>query len=190
MVLRKVAFKESLTTAARLTRASPMVSAAAVAAVRRGDRRALSVASRPGTRYTLRMGHPSTVATCPVIAGLSRYTPMNAARAPPPIATRIKRVDISMVIPAARAPIPATATAPPTRRRRRRPVGVSRRSSRRAATGGIFRTRRDGPIEERRVAPTPTTEATTMVRGRIGIEPGKSPKPSLTSTQRSRAASR
>ena len=190
MVLRKVVFTESLTTAARLTRASPMVNAAAVAAVRRGDRRALSVARRPGIRYSLRMGHPRMEATGMAIAGLRRYTPMKVASAPPPIAVRIETVDISTVMPNARAPMPTAVTAKPTWRRRLRLVGVRRTSSRIAATGGICRTRREGPIAEMRVAPTPTTEATMMVLGRIGIEPGNSPKPMFTSTQTSSVESR
>ena len=181
---------ESLTTAARLTRARPMVRAAAVAAVRRGDRRALSVASRPGTLYTRRMGQPRTVATGRVTTGLSRYTPMKVARAPPPTAVRIDLVAMSTVIPMARAPVPAAVTAVPTMSRRRSPVGVRRTSSRRAATGGMRRTRRDGPMADSRVAPMPTTAATTMVRTRTGMAPGSSPKPMATSTQRSSEARR
>ena len=67
----KVAFKELLTTAARLTSAKPIVRAAAVAAVRLGLRAAFSRASRPGILNKRCMGLPKRFATGLVAMGLS-----------------------------------------------------------------------------------------------------------------------
>ena len=67
----KVAFKELLTTAARLTSANPIVRAAAVAAVRLGLRAAFYRASRPGILNKRCMGLPKRFATGLVAMGLS-----------------------------------------------------------------------------------------------------------------------
>ena len=96
----------------------------------------------------------------------------------------------SAVMPSASSATPVRATPLPTQIRLWRPVGVSLAWSRRAATGGMPRTRRDGPSDDSTVAPTPTTAATMIVRGLIGMVPGRFPKSMVTSTHRRNAARR
>ena len=71
-------------TATNETSASPIISAAAVAAVRPGLRIAFSRASRPGTPRRRSSGRPTTEASGVTSRGLSRVTPMKTAAAPTP----------------------------------------------------------------------------------------------------------
>ena len=75
-------------TAVMATSASPIVSAPAVEAVRRGMRAAFSWASRPGSLNTARIGRPSAWATGAANAGASPLTPRNTSTAPTDTATR------------------------------------------------------------------------------------------------------
>ena len=69
-------------TEARVTRVTPIISAAAVAEVRRGVRMAFSCASLPGMRYSLANGQPITRAMGRANSGLRIDTPMKTTAAP------------------------------------------------------------------------------------------------------------
>ena len=72
-------------TATSVTRASPIISAAAVDAVRCGLRRALSRASTPAAPPIFAAGQPSAFASGRTIRDESRATPKKTSSVPTPI---------------------------------------------------------------------------------------------------------
>ena len=66
----------------KVTRASPIIRAAAVEAVRRGLRMAFSRARVPGSRNALANGQPISRASGRAISGLRMATPKNTITAP------------------------------------------------------------------------------------------------------------
>ena len=133
------AFADELITLIALTRASPIISADAVAAVRRGFRRAFLVASRPGVRNSWGNGRPSARTTGRLMTGASMATPRNTIAAPTPSSAIGPP---SSPMPGSTAP--ATVTSDPTTSRIRiERCGIAT-SSRIAATGGTFAARRAG----------------------------------------------
>lgn len=133
------AFADELITLIALTSARPIISADAVAAVRRGLRRAFLVASRPGVRNSFGYGAPSTRTTGRLITGASMATPTNTSAAPAP-STAMG----ALLSPSPDSTAPATVTIEPTISRIRSDRCGIATSSRIAATGGTFAARRAG----------------------------------------------
>ena len=127
-------------TAIVVTRARPIISADAVAAVRRGLRRAFSLASRPTVPNT--RGYPPAIAVTMGLpmTGLSSATPMKTASTPPPSGCRPPSNANAQII----RPAPTTVSpAPPISLRRIDDSGIET-SSRIAATGGTLAALRAG----------------------------------------------
>ncbi len=166
MTARTVPRNEAARMVARLTRASPTMRAAAVAAVRRGLRMAFSRASVPGRARRRRRGAPIRPATGWVKMGLITAMPTKTVPAPAPTkaigSIHSKGTSTNRPI-RRRATPPAVMAAPAMTRGRidRRPV-VS--ICRMAATGGTEAARRAGRIAETRVTRIPTAAATATVR--------------------------
>ena len=151
-------------TAAALTSATPIISAAAVADVRRGARPAFSRARMPGAPSTLATGQPMALVTGLATVDETLATPRNSSSAPPPA-----RASNPSVPPGRRnSPVPnmaapSTVTIVPTTRRRA--LSASNPSSgRMAATGGTLAARRAGTMTASIVMPTPTTKAISTVQ--------------------------
>ena len=164
-------------TDAALTRATPIISAAAVAEVRRGDRPAFSRASTPGVLNALAIGQPIAL-----VAGLATVedtlaTPRNISRAPTP--ARVSRPTVPpgrTNSPTTKAMAPTSETIEPTIKRLA--LSASNPSSGFiAATGGTRAARTAGMITEAIVIPTPTTNAITTVRGRSTVVTSGNPAP-------------
>ena len=148
------------------TSASPIISAAAVAAVRPGLRTAFSRARRPGTPRSRSSGRPTRDAIGGTSSGLSMAAPRKTAPAPTPI-QRPSGVSVA-ARPRMIAAIPSTASAIPITTRRREPVGVSSTApSRSAAIGGTRVARIAGAIAATTVITVPTAIATMTVRDSI-----------------------
>ena len=159
---------DALTPAARMetkvTSASPIISAAAVTAVRLGLRIAFSRASRPATPRNRSSGSPTAPAIRGTSRGLSSATAMNSAIAPTP-----------SMLSACSAGAPPNnanriASAPMISRpqdrilRRRVGGGGTAASSRIAARGGTRVARRAGARLATIVTMVPTSKPTMMVR--------------------------
>ena len=80
--LAKLALVDWASTVTPVTSASPIISADAVAALRRGLRIALSRASRPTVPQIRAMGQPITRSTDGAMIGASTVTPMTVSPAP------------------------------------------------------------------------------------------------------------
>ena len=140
--LSLVALREEASTPTAETTARPIISAEAVAPVRRGLRSAFSPARRPAVpktrpktdRHATSTGLPSTGASTAVV-----ITQMTA---PAPI--QIASVPGAPVRPAAASATPRTMAIEPSSRRRPIPFSCTTRSSRIAATGGTLAARRAG----------------------------------------------
>ena len=78
-------FSPAAKTVTKVTSARPIISAAAVTAVRLGLRWAFSRARRPSSRRTRSSGQPATVASGGTRRGLKSETAKTMATAPPPI---------------------------------------------------------------------------------------------------------
>jgi hypothetical protein len=161
------AFTDSATTAMNTTSPTPIISADAVLAVRRGFRRAFSRARRPVTPQRRGSGAPISRASAGAVAGPSTARPVKASRAPMPMRWRepspsAARPHHTAAAPAARINRASTSLAFD------RPV-VSTATSRMAAIGGTVAARRAGKIADTRVMPVPTSsddttaEAGTMI---------------------------
>ena len=79
-----VLFSPAAKTVTKATRATPIISAAAVTAVRLGLRWAFSRARRPVRRRSRSSGQPATTASGGTRRGLKRETAKTTATAPPP----------------------------------------------------------------------------------------------------------
>ena len=111
------ALADAANTVMKPTSATPIISEAAVRAVRFGLRMALRVASSPESPRA-RSGKPNTLATGRASTGLRTATPTNVASAPSPTSAS------SPCSPATRAAIPPTVmTVPDTARWSRLPSG-------------------------------------------------------------------
>ena len=163
------------------TSASPTMSADAVAAVRRGLRRAFSRESRPVVPQIRGSGRPMAATAGRLANGLSPATPRKTRSAPMPT----QRMPASASRPAAMLAMPRPRTATPTRARRRRDDSGRATSSRRAAIGGILVARRAGPIAATTVTTMPTRKAhITVLACRIRPLAGMSPMKALMTARR------
>ncbi len=148
---------DALITLTVVTKAKPIMRAAAVAAVRRGLRIAFCCASRPGVPNTFGNSPPSTRTTGVLITGASIAMPRNTAAAPPP--SRASGWLVAPAMPDPMAIAPPAVKAPPTQTRMRSDRCGSDTSSRIAATGGIFAARRAGKYADSTVTTMPTVYA-------------------------------
>ncbi len=156
---------DSPTTSVVATRASPIIRADAVDAVRRGLRTALRAATRDGTPDP-RNGAPIAATTGPDRKRATPATPRNTSSAPSATPCTLGSTG-SGGRPSARPATmrPATRSREPnTGRPRPRRDGVASIAEI-AAIGGTDVARRIGPMTETTVTPTPTTTARTTVRG-------------------------
>ncbi len=164
-VARKPSLSPCVKTATNTIRPRPIISAAAVRAVRAGFRIAFSRARRPVVPATFSSGQPSTRVTGATTKRASIATATNTSSAPTPMPRSRLETDPEPENPCT---IRSTPTRPMTTakagvQRAKRPRG-STAPSRSAAIGGIFVARRAGPIDASIVTPTPTISASTTVR--------------------------
>ena len=142
------------------TRATPIIRADAVAAVRRGLRRAFSIARWPVAPDTL-VGRPSTFMTGRAITGARTNTPKMRSSTPRPRSWRAPGPEPAMPAPKATAPPPVMAR--PNTVRFSEALVSSMAVSRSAAMGLMRLALRAGPIDESSVTETPTTKAVMTV---------------------------
>ena len=153
---------------AKLTRVTPIISAAAVAAVRPGWRTLFSRARRPVIPKARSIGAPTTEAIGLTSRGLSSATPMNTAAAPLKTSVRAPLASLTRKRPAASEPAPASVSSAASGASSRdgRPC-VTTAPSRSAITGATRIARSAGARHDSSVTTVPTTSETTIVRVRI-----------------------
>ena len=151
-------------TATNETSASPIISAAAVAAVRPGLRTAFSRANRPGTPLSRSSGRPTSDASGATRRGLNRATPMNMPAAPTPIQASPGERTPNSPSSIAATPSATSTTAAALRRRRSRGVATTA-PSRRPVTGGTRVARSAGSMAATTVSTVPSTSPRITVRG-------------------------
>ena len=110
----RVCLNEVPSTVTRDTMASPIISAEAVVAVRRGLRAAFSRARRPFNVKIRAAGHPSTSERGPATAGLQMLTPSSMHSAPRPMSRMIPDGGNSASRPTDSSTSPVTPTTDPT----------------------------------------------------------------------------
>ena len=156
-------FAEAANTVMKPTSATPIISDAAVRAVRFGFRVALRVASSPLSPRS-RSGTPSTLATGRASTGPSTATPANVASAPTPTSA------ISPPRPTSSAATPAAVITEPATARRTEPAERSTLTSRSAAIGAILAARRAGSHADSTVTITPTANERIIA---VGVDDGR-----------------
>jgi hypothetical protein len=174
-----------------VTSARPIMSAAAVAAVRPGLRVAFSRARRPGMPPKRCRGAPTTLAIGGTSCGVSSAVARKMAAAPRPSRLALEPSEPAPSRPAATAPTPTTSrnVANASRMRPARFVGPA--TSRMAAIGGTRVARSAGTTLATTVTPIPTSSATTIVRAAMTVEPvGRSNPIALNSAMIAGATSR
>src|SRR5262249_55856918 len=150
-------------TLTKVTSASPIISAAAVEAVRRGVRIAFSRAGRPGSRNIHTNGNPISPARGRVNSGLKIATPLKDQMTPAP--TFPTRLPTSLNNPRSSSATPVKVTTRPIIVRRRIVRwGTVATSARSAATGGTRVALSAGKNDDTNVTTTPTSSATITVR--------------------------
>ena len=157
-------------TATTVTSVSPIISAAAVEAVRPGFRTALALASSPDTPPVRRPGQPISRASGFTSDGAASATPMNRPITPPPRSTTTPSVPGSANTPAEIAASAATIT--PTASFDEWAAILEAGSSapsRTAAIGGTRVARRAGMTLATSVTSVPISSDTITVRGSITV---------------------
>ena len=172
---------ESVRTATHVTRARPIINAAAVSAVRRGLRLAFCPARMPAAPRTCATGHPSTIAIGTTSSGASNATPRNTPRKPAPMSWSFDPAEVKS--PTSRAAHPSTKMTRPITIRRRGSGCVSGSASARAATGAMRVARRAGSDAAITVTMVPTSTAMMKVRGR-SVTPPVDAEPNTESSAR------
>ena len=160
------ALAEAPNTATNTTRPSPIISAEAVAAVRRGFRIEFSPPSLPGTPV-LRIGSPMAPAIGRAINGVSIATPTNVSATPRP--TSWSAFSGAPNSPYTSGTIPSASTTTPEIRRNRSERPGRSWASRSASIGATLAARRAGTSAAITVTSVPTTIETTKVRPRITV---------------------
>ena len=133
-----VAFAPAAKIEAKVTSATPIMSAAAVTAVRPGWRTEFSRASRPVMPVARSIGRPMTFASGRTSRGESSATPMKVSAAPPPMNEIAALSDFRLPkSPTHMSPTPIASSSPaPMAIRRPRPRCIGTTPSRSASTGG------------------------------------------------------
>ena len=154
-------------TATTVTSVSPIISAAAVDAVRPGLRTALAPASSPATPPRRLAGQPTTRASGLTMLGASRAMPANSPSTPRPS----RSATAPALRPPAKTPSEIAASdarvtpAPAWCERAASPVTGSAAPSRTAAIGGTRVARRAGRMLASSVIAVPSSSDTMTVRG-------------------------
>ncbi len=169
MLSDRLALMLLVTIVAAPTRAVPIMSALAVAAVRRGLRSEFCRASRPTVPASATDGTEISHTTGRAMSGAAIATPKNTPSTPPP--THQSGLRTSTNSPVSRAATPAAASTRPIRARIRICRSGSATSSRSAATGATREARIAGSIAETTVAMTPARTVTTTVVASTGNPP-------------------
>ena len=136
-------------------RASPIISADAVAVVRRGLRREFWPARFPTVPNTRRYVAWAAARNGRLITGLTAVTPSSTTRIPRPSTQPPRGTSVNSPAPIAAAPTPMPTS--PSSSRRWIEVSGSAMSSRSACTGAIRVVRRAGSHAAAIVTRTPTT---------------------------------
>ncbi len=176
-VSSSVALMDAPKTVNSVTTATPIISAVAVAAVRRGLRAALRLASVPGTPRSRASGAPSVRTARVAATGPSTTVPASAASAP----AVVSATDGPSLAPTTAAGTPpASRTAPSASRSRPdRPLAApSTAVSRRAASGAVRPARRAGSSAEPAATAVPTASGSRTAAALITMPPVGSEKPS------------
>ena len=189
-ISENVARSDEANTAAALTRATPIISAAAVADVRRGERPAFSWASFPGGPKTLATGQPSSRVTGRATVDERLATPRKMSSAPRPARVSAPTVPPGRANrPSTNITAPITVTTVPSTRRRVL-IASNPSSGRIAATGGMRAARRAGTMTDSIVTPMPTMAAMITVRGSSTVDVSGKPAPAALKTARRPRATR
>ena len=160
-----VSLSDAANTVTPVTSATPIVSAAAVWAVREGFRMAFSWPSRPA-RPVRAIGAPMIRASGRATYWVSMAAPTNSTTAPIPISpNRWARPESGASIPDRTRATPSAVSTMDTIRRARGAPGTS--MSRIAATGGTRLAFHAGTSAATKVTSRPTTRPTMIVRGSI-----------------------
>ncbi len=160
-----------------VTTPMPIISADAVAAVRRGERMALRRARAPGMRRNREIGAPITELAGRAATGPTATTPAavsNAPRAAPPSAP--------LDAPVTTRKTPPASIAEPATRRHRDDAERSTATSRSAASGATREARTAGASDASSVIRIPTSGAMTSVVVRIVRPPAGSAKPNASNS--------
>ena len=160
----KVRLMDVPTTNTVVTRASPIMSAAAVFAVRYGLRALFAFPRRPAARNGAPITVPTARVTGTATTGLSWATPRKTMIAPSPSERRTGRAPSATNRPKKTSSAPHAMTAPAMVARRAIDACVTTKPSLSPSIGGIAATRRAGTIAAARVTPSPTTTAASQVR--------------------------
>ena len=151
-------FSPAPSTATTVTSVSPIMSAAAVDAVRAGLRTALASASSPATPPARRVGQPTRRASGLTRCGARKARPRNSAITPTPTSRPADAPSRPPRVPTAIAAIDARTTPSPVLRECAANRDAGRVDpSRTAAIGGTRVARRAGTIVASRVIDVPTT---------------------------------
>ena len=161
-----VAFAPAAKIEAKVTSATPIMSAAAVTAVRPGWRTEFSRASWPVMPVARSIGRPMTFASGRTSRGESSATPRKVSAAPPPMNEIAALSDFRLPkSPTHMSPTPiASSTPAPMAIRRPRPRCIGTTPSRRASTGGTRMARIAGAMLATRLTTVPTRIVTITVR--------------------------
>ena len=161
-----VAFAPAAKIEAKVTSATPIMSAAAVTAVRPGWRTEFSRASWPVMPVARSIGRPMTFASGRTSRGESSATPMKVSAAPPPMNEIAALSDFRLPkSPTHMSPTPIASSSPaPMAIRRPRPRCIGTTPSRRASTGGTRMARIAGAMLATRLTTVPTRIVTITVR--------------------------
>ena len=161
-----VAFAPAAKIEAKVTSATPIMSAAAVTAVRPGWRTEFSRASWPVMPVARSIGRPMTFASGRTSRGESSATPRKVSAAPPPMNEIAALSDFRLPkSPTHMSPTPIASSSPaPMAIRRPRPRCIGTAPSRRASTGGTRMARIAGAMLATRLTTVPTRIVTITVR--------------------------
>ena len=166
------ALVDAANTVMNATRPTPIISADAVAALRRGLRAAFSRATVPAIPRRRGSGAPSTLVNGRASTGPSTATPTNTSSAPRPTGA-IAPPDRPMAMNAA----PTTVTTVPMTARRTEVPVRSTDTSRMAAIGATLAARRAGMYAASTVTTVPTTIEITIVLELTTVPPAGSCEP-------------
>ena len=151
--------------ATKVISASPIISAAAVFAVRPGLRVEFSLASRPGAPPARRAGEPTTAASGTTSRPDTSATPMNRSSVPTPSGSSTPAIPLARKSPSASSASASTRSPPAIHvdQRENRDFG-STAPSRTAAIGGTRVAWTAGKMPATTVTITPASSETTTVR--------------------------
>src|SRR6516165_3546683 len=152
---------EPTSTATAVTTASPTISAAAVALVRRGLRMVFPRASAPTRAGSQVSGAPAAAASGPASSGPAMVTPKK--HSPAPMAVTATAAPVSSPAKSSVAPVPVTASAAASRRPEK--PGAPGAASRSACTGATLAARYAGASAAASATTSPMAQASATWAG-------------------------